>query len=318
MTGSFRESKKHSRGKKTELKARTSKIIKIVILTLLTVYATGTAVWAHMEASKHVCTGITIEVDGTAAMDSVVRHGVREELRRYPRQLVGTPLHSLNTGDVERYLSRSNNFESVNCMISSRGQLVIKIAPLVPVMRVFYGDNSYYINKAGKHIVSNAEFFSDVPAVTGRFSRNFTPSDILPLVNYISNDPVLSDYVSMIDARNRHNLILVPRIRGHVINFGDTTRLDEKKRMLMLFYRKVTPYKGWAEYDTISVKYRGQIVATRRDKSKLNHAEEYEEETDLEEGTLPRLNDNEPEREDTPREKSDTTKKGNSPEKQEV
>lgn len=269
------------------MKAGRSKIIKVSILTLLIVYVAVIAVWAGRVASKHVCTGIIIEVTGNTAMDSVVRHGVTQELNHYPHKLVGMPLHSLNTADVERYLSRSNNFESVNCMVSSRGQLIVKIEPLVPVMRVFYGDNSYYINREGKHIVSNAEFFSDVPVVTGRFSRNFAPKDIIPLVNFVAKDPMLSELVSMIDAESKTNLMLIPRIRGHVVNFGDTTRLDEKKRMLALFYRNVMPYKGWEEYDTISVKYRGQIVATRRDKSKLNHAEEYEEETDLEEATLP-------------------------------
>lgn len=271
------------------MKARTSKIIKISILTLLIGYAAAVAVWANQVASEHVCTGITIEVEGNAAMDSVVRNGVKEELRHYPYKLVGMPLHGLNTAEVERYLSRSNNFESVNCMVSSRGQLVVRIVPLVPVMRVFYGDNSYYINRAGKHIVSNAEFYSDVPVVTGRFSRSFSPEDILPLVNYVKKDPMLSELVSMINAESKSNLILIPRIRGHVVNFGDTTRLDDKKRMLAMFYRNVMPYKGWEEYDTISVKYRGQIVATRRDKSKLNHAEEYEEEVDLEEATLPAI-----------------------------
>jgi len=261
--------------------------MKWVVFAALTAYAAGMTVWAHYEASRHVCTGIEVHVEGSAAMDSVIRHGVTEELRDYPHKIVGMPLHQLSTIDVERYLSRYSNFESVNCMISSRGKLIIKIVPLVPVMRVFFGDNSYYINKDGKHIVSNAEFFSEVPLVTGNFNRKFPPSTVLPLVNYISSDPMLGELVSMVVAENSNNLILVPRIRGHVINFGDTTRLDEKKKALALFYRQVMPYKGWQEYDTISVKFRGQVVATRRDKTQLNHAEQYEEEFDLEEATLP-------------------------------
>ena len=47
------------------------------------------------------------------------------------------------------------------------------------------------------------------------------------------------------------------------------------------------PHKGWEQYDTISVKFRNQIVATRRDKTRLNVSEEPVEEIDLEEGTLP-------------------------------
>jgi cell division protein FtsQ len=263
------------------------KILKWSILMGLLCYAAGMTVWAHQEANKHVCTGIEIHVEGSAAMDSVIRHGVTEELRDYPVRITGTPLHQLNTVDVERYLARYSNFESVNCMISSHGKLIVKIVPLVPVMRVFFADYSYYINKEGKHIESNAEFFSDVPVVSGSFNRRFQPKSVLPLVNYIRKDPMLSELVSMVVAENENNLILVPRIRGHVINFGDTTRLDEKKRALTLFYRQVMPYKGWQEYDTISVKFRDQVVATRRDKTRLNHMESYEEEIDLEEATLP-------------------------------
>lgn len=267
--------------------AKGHKITKWFILGALLCYAAGMTVWAHREAKRHVCTGIEVEVEGSRAIDSVIRHGVTEELRDYPRRIVGTPLQQLSTVDVERYLSRYSNFESVNCMVSSRGKLIIKIVPLVPVMRVFFANNSYYINKDGKHIASNAEFYSDVPVVSGRFNRHFQPKAVLPLVNYVSADPMLGELVSMIVAEDKDNLILVPRIRGHVVNFGDTTRLDEKKRALMMFYRQVMPYKGWNEYDTISVKFRGQIVATRRDKTRLNHAEEYVEEEDLEEATLP-------------------------------
>ena len=152
------------------------------ILSALLCYAAGMTVWAHREASRHVCTGIEIHVEGSAAMDSVIRHGVTEELRDYPKRITGTPLHQLSTVDVERYLSRYSNFESVNCMISSRGKLIVRIVPLVPVMRVFFADYSYYINKDGKHIESNAEFFSDVPVVSGSFNRSFRPSALLPLV----------------------------------------------------------------------------------------------------------------------------------------
>lgn len=267
--------------------AKNNKILKWCILVALLAYTAGMAVWARREARLHVCTGIEIKVDGASSIDSVIRHGLTEELRKYPGKIVGMPLHRINTTEIEKYLSKDNNFESVNCLISPRGKLVVNIVPLIPVMRVFFGDNSYYINKDGKHVVSNAEFFSEVPVVSGNFNRKFKPQAVLPLVNYIHDDALLSELVSMVEAQDAENLILVPRIRGHVINFGDTARLDEKKRALALFYREVMPYKGWEEYDTISVKFRGQVVATRRDKTRLNHAETYEEEIDLEEATLP-------------------------------
>ena len=97
----------------------------------------------------------------------------------------------------------------------------------------------------------------------------------------------MHDLTAMIEARDSRNLIVVPKITGHVVNFGDTTRLEQKRDALKLFYTKVMPHKGWEQYDTISVKFRNQIVATRRDKTRLNVSEEPVEEIDLEEGTLP-------------------------------
>lgn len=273
------------------MSSRSRKIAKWVILTLLLAYAAGISVWANREARDHVCTGIEVVVDGGNQPASVVSRGIVEDLMRYPRKIVGTQLHDLNVAEIEKFIARNNNFESVNCIISSRGKLVVKIVPLIPVMRVFYGDQSLYINKDGRHIVSNAEFYNDVPIVTGQFNKKFSPKAILPLVNFISNDKMLSELVSMVEAKDANNLILIPRIRGHVINFGDTTRLEEKKQALSLFYRQVMPYKGWEEYDTISVKFKGQVVATRRDKTRLNVPEQIIEDVDPEEGTLQDVDD---------------------------
>ena len=93
----------------------------------------------------------------------------------------------------------------------------------------------------------------------------------------------------MVYAADDDNLILIPRIQGHVINFGDTNRLVEKKNALIAVYRKVIPYKGWDEYDTISVKFRGQVVATRKNKGNQYKQNTDFEETDMEEATLPDL-----------------------------
>lgn len=267
------------------------KIMKWSILAILLIYVAAMGVWANQRASLHLCTDIVVDVDAAPAIDSIVRHGVSERLRAYPQKIIGVPQHQIDIADIERFLSRDNIFESVNCMMSARGELIVEIVPMIPVMRLFFGNDSYYINKDGKYVASSAQFMTDVPVVTGNFNKRFAPKEVIPIVSYINKNPMLHDLVSMIFAENAHNIILIPKIRGHVVNFGDTTRLDEKTRALTLFYRDVIPYKGWEEYDTISVKYRGQIVATRRDKTRLNHGEDYVEEIDPEEATLADVSD---------------------------
>ncbi|MBD5237644.1 MAG: hypothetical protein HDS62_08980 [Bacteroidales bacterium] len=266
--------------------ARTRTILKWSLMTLLFVYCISMSIWAKGEANRHVCEGIDIVVEGSRQMDTIVVRGVARELALYPHRLKGARLNEINTMALEKYLADLNAFERVSCMISSGGRLKIEIVPLVPVMRVFSGDKSWYINKAGKQIDTKAEFYTDAPIVTGNFNSKFTPEDVLPLVNFIQKDGGMRELTAMIHAADANNLLIVPRMLGHVVNFGDTTRLKEKKKALELFYKKVMPYKGWEEYDTISVKFRGQVVATRRLKPVVKTLTEYSDDDDPDESTL--------------------------------
>lgn len=266
-------------------------LIKWLLLTILFAYVTCVTIWAKGMAELNICKGIDVEIENTAAPDTITRHGVLEELGRYPKKIIGTPAHALNTKEIEAYLSRYSNFESVTCLVSTDGQLDVRVVPMVPAMRVFDDDKSYYINKDGKRIESKASFFVDVPVVVGSFSEKFPPRMVLPVSRFIENDPVLKKVIAMIRVQDSENIFLIPRIHGHVVNFGDTTRLEEKRDALLAMYRKVMPYKGWDTYDTISVKFRGQVVASRRDKRGGNHGAVYDDDIDPDETTLSELFD---------------------------
>lgn len=265
-------------------------IFKWLILTSLFAYITCMAIWAHGEAAKLVCTGIEINIESEARADSITFKGVRQELAKFPKKIIGSQLTDINTRDIEKYLSANSNFENVECALTTSGKLKVGIIPMIPELRVFEENTSYYINKDGKRIESKPNFFVDVPVVTGRFSADFSPRNLIGVSRFIQADPILRNLVGMIEVIDAENIILVPRIHGHVINLGDTTRLKEKRQALVTMYRKVMPYKGWDMYDTISVKFRNQIVATRRDKARNLHSLPVEEDVDPEEATLPEVN----------------------------
>ena len=54
---------------------------------------------------------------------------------------------------------------------------------------------------------------------------------------------------------------------GHVVNIGNASGYENKFAKLKLFYSEVMPKRGWNTFDTISVKWNHQIVATRRSKA---------------------------------------------------
>ena len=264
---------------------RRNKAVKWIVLALLAAYATGMVVWAQGRARAQKCTGVEVEVTGECSdsLRNVTSRGVKEHLRLY-RDFKGMRRDKINCRAIEIWLGALNNLESVECNVDARGRLVVRVEPLVPAMRVFtpWGQ-SYYVNRYGKKMDAKAEFFTDVPIVSGPFDAGMQPTVAMPVVRAINENPDMKDLVTMIEVKNADNIILVPRIAGHVINIGDTTDLQRKFRNLRAFYRKVMPYKGWHTYDTLSLKFRGQLVATLADKSlvrrdTLSDSEEQQEE----------------------------------------
>lgn len=257
---------------------------KWLILIALLAYTVVMTIWADSVFATRTCSGIEVHIASPKFPgDTITRRGVVSELARYDSHIIGKPLDKINTLGIEKYLSGFNNFESVQCAVTAAGKLSITIVPMIPELRVFDGNDSYYINKDGKRIDANAKFYAQVPIVSGHFSRRFPPSALLPVARHIASDPVLKNLIMMIKADSPNDIILVPRVVGHVINLGDATDLPVKFRNLMLAYRQIMPYKGWQTYDTISVKFAGRIVATRRDKSQVSHTPLYEESIDFEE-----------------------------------
>ena len=265
------------------------KILGWVIFVFLVAYVVYAAIWAHAEAAKNVCRGIDIHIVKAATTDSVTKNGVMAEIHRYPHKLIGAQIPTVNTRQLEQYLKNYPQFEDVVCSFTPSGRLDVKVTPMVPELRIFEDSVSYYINKEGKKMASKASFFVDVPVVSGKFDSEFQPSYVLPVTRFIASDPVLSRLIGMVHAKDADNIILIPRIHGHVINFGDTNRLADKTKALIAMYRKVLPYKGWEEYDTISVKFKGQVVATRRNKAARFQRLGELEEDDMEEATLPEI-----------------------------
>ena len=156
--------------------------------------------------------------------------------------------------------------------IATFGNNVLSIATLfatsmITVMRVFDGLQSYYVNRKGKRMSATAQYHVDVPVVQGHFNAQFSPVKLLPLIDYVNSDESLSALVTMYSVRDSNNVYIVPCILGHVVNIGHIDNLDNKFAKLREFYTKVMPEKGWLYYDTISLKFSHQVVATRRVKA---------------------------------------------------
>jgi len=244
-------------------------VIRCLLAVILTVYLGFALLISSDMAASARCTGYLISINGPDAHKGFVTAGeVTRLMKEWGLYTPQAPASKVDIRQIEERLNAEPNIEHATVERMPDNKILVQVTPMTPVARIFPSrGSSYYINRDGKTLTANSRYRLDVPVIAGDFDSLHPATDILPLINRLEGDKDWSAIIShyRVDPRNR-DIILVPMIRGHVINLGDTTALESKLARVMAMYHKVLPLKGWEYYDTLSVKWGGQCVATRRDK----------------------------------------------------
>lgn len=235
----------------------------------------------HSKAEATPYRGVEIEVDDPEGIGFVSPSDIMVELDSLPARIRTKPRSEVNTADISYLLNSLDKIELASCVKLNNDILRIYVKPMKPVARIFdHGGHSYYVSSTGKRIASDLRYHVDVPVVSADFDSLAQARSLLPVLEYIRNDKTADALVSSIKVDRHGDIILIPIIRGHVINFGDNSDIANKWKRLMVMYREVMPVRGWDFYDTLFVKWRGQVVATRRTKAKAGPSLEVLMQTD--------------------------------------
>jgi cell division protein FtsQ len=261
-------------------------VIRCLLAILLAIYIAIVVVLANESLATQQCKGFDIRiVQVEGSRNFVTAKEIRRLLKEWHLDNIDRPASSVPLQQIEDKLNKIDNIESAIVERMPDNRIRLTIVPMIPVARVFdFSGHSYYINRNGKRLTANARYHLDVPVISGVFRTEKEAAALIPLVEYLRDDPQWNAITSqiMVDPRTK-DIILVPLIRGHVVNLGDTADIPDKLSRVMTMYHKVMPLKGWEFYDTISVKWAGQVVATRREKSIPEPAIRFDQEGEVEE-----------------------------------
>jgi len=88
--------------------------------------------------------------------------------------------------------------------------------------------------------------------------------DILELGKKIHGDEFWGSQIVQIYLNRQGKFELIPRVGAHLILLGDITELDNKFEKLEVLYKKAFPVEGWNNYERIDLRYKNQVVCTKR------------------------------------------------------
>ncbi len=248
-------------------------IIRCILSVLMIAYLVVALSFTSQTSALDHYQGLRIVVSEKEQQGFLTADEINAKLDNLGAKIKRLPKSQVNTLEIERTIQAMDKVETVNCVVLNNGYVQLDVVPLIPVARVFdiSTGRNFYINQAGKRMMANPKFRMDVPVVVGRFQGGIQPTAILPVVRYLDANPSLSALVSSYKVQPNGDILLVPVIKGHVINLGDSSAIDNKMQRVITFYREVMPVKGWELYDTLSVKFDGQLVAHKHHNTEESH-----------------------------------------------
>lgn len=239
-------------------------IIYLCLSVLLLAYIVYVVPLCGAAAADDRYKAVQIVVNDSARTGFVSSADVERALDGISNRAKIQPRKSFNTLEMQNKLRALDKIEDATVLQLNNGVLLITVTPMRPVARVFDNGINYYINAEGKKIPADALHRVDVPVVSGHFRDGKEVAALLPMFAQIHSNADYDALVTSVSVDRRGDIIIIPPVAGHVINFGDTSAVKDKFERLRRFYHNVMPAKGWTYYDTLSVKYRGRIVASRR------------------------------------------------------
>ena len=178
------------------------------------------------------------------------------------------PLHKksdeINTWKIEEALMKNVIIESVKVVQSISGMITITVTQKKPVLRVYNATGSYYVDNTGNTMPSTLGQAIYVPVASGNIEKSYAVSELYKFALFLQHDAFWNDQITQIYVRSAKDVEIVPRVGSHRILMGSLDDYETKLKKLRLFYEQVTPKMGWDKYSIINLKYRNQLVCTKK------------------------------------------------------
>lgn len=233
---------------------------------------------------KVVCSEVSVVIPDSPAHKFLGRRDVMSLLQAGGEKWIGEYMRNINTQVVESLVYRNPAVKEVKAFKTAGGKLKIEVTQREPLLRVInrFGDN-YYIDDAGEPMPWSSRFTARVLVANGNIPNRFdfshhemvnlftdtsatfkTLGDLARLAHYISGHSFWEAHFEQAFVEEDGDIELIPRVGGHVIILGNIDDMEEKFSNLKLLYEVGLPNMGWNNYSIINLKYRNQVVCTKK------------------------------------------------------
>ena len=233
-----------------------------------------------------VCNKVEIRVVDSLMSGFVLKANIAKILQKKNYSLVG-----MNFKDIDLLTIKNDiiNYPPVkNALVYKTidGRIIIEVEQRCPILRIYDSNkDSYYIDENGYVMQLSGNYTSHVLIANGNISTKFPinnktnvldlerktqgnrviQADLYKLAKYVNNNKFWNAQIQQIFVNFSGDFELIPRVGANIIDFGDYSDCETKFNNLLSLYKHGLPIVGWNKYESINLKYKGQIICTKRE-----------------------------------------------------
>ena len=185
-------------------------------------------------------------------------------------------LSEINILQVEEIINALPEVETAEVYKSIDGTMRIDITERNPVLRIFNNrGQSFYVDHNGEIMPLSNHFVAHTHVATGHINigfkgnkqklpENSIVNQLFHVTDFIRKDTFLNSQVVQIDIDENQEIVLIPRVGEQKILFGNGDDIEDKFKRLKIFYKKGIKPQELNKYTTLNLKYKQQIICSKR------------------------------------------------------
>lgn len=262
-----------------------SKIKIILPWFTLAVYLVVVLSFIAAKRNEIICTNIKVTITDNSSNFFIEEEDVLSLLSDKGEHLINSSIESINVNKLEELLSLHPSVKEANVFRNIHGNIEIQISQRTPILRVINNSNeSYYLDDDGALMPLSDKYAAHVLVASGNISekyakwskvslKEYSPEivensgtlllDLFTLADYIYHDKFWNAQIEQIYVVG-NEFELIPRVGTQIIHFGNINEYKAKFKKLKALYEQGMPQTGWNKYKTINLKYKNQVICTKR------------------------------------------------------
>lgn len=241
--------------------------LKVVVLTVLVFFSIG---FTERKNTETACSAINVVIENTEGNYFLDKEAIIDLVTaRGKSPLIGVKLIHIELKTLETRLKKDKFVKNVQITKNLKGSLSIHVTQRRPIARFLTPDSSFYLGKEGCVLPLSNRYTARVMLVSGAGVKGLfqegsvvtkKEKELFEVLGYINEDRFLKAQIAEIEVSKKGELIMYPQVTRQPIFFGACEKHVDKFKNLRVFYDKILPAKGWNDYESVNLKYQGQII----------------------------------------------------------